>query len=306
GYRPAKPVYPLPDSIASLVEDKIAELKKFGPTPEPALEPLPLTPDSVRVGCITVKAGMTHEWDEHGVMIPLTVLWIDECQVVGLKYFEKNGYYAVQLGAGCVKQHTVLPQIAGYYLKHDLPIKREMKEYQVSSPEALLPVGTHITAAHFVVGQQVDVTGYTTDKGFQGVMKRWGFKGMPASHGVSLSHRKPGATGGRQDPGKIWKEKKLPGHMGDEKRTQLGLELYKVDPKRNLLYVKGAVPGPRGASILVRDSNRMDYEERVALNLPYPTFIGSPDELPVLVRKSDKDPYLMYKKEIDYFPIKWK
>eukprot|EP00201_Polytomella_parva_P011914 CAMPEP_0175057222 /NCGR_PEP_ID=MMETSP0052_2-20121109/11137_1 /TAXON_ID=51329 ORGANISM="Polytomella parva, Strain SAG 63-3" /NCGR_SAMPLE_ID=MMETSP0052_2 /ASSEMBLY_ACC=CAM_ASM_000194 /LENGTH=304 /DNA_ID=CAMNT_0016322397 /DNA_START=238 /DNA_END=1152 /DNA_ORIENTATION=+ len=300
------PLYPLPASISDIVERKIAELKVVAPPPVPTLKPLPFTASSTRVGCIAFKAGMTHDWDEHGVRIPLSVLWIDECEVVNFTYKERDGGYSVILGAGYMDPKSAPACTAGYYLKHGLPIKSVQRGFPVENAEALLPLGTPITAAHFVVGQGIDVTGTTLDKGFQGVMKRWGFKGLPASHGVSLSHRKPGSTGGRQDPGKIWKGKKLPGHMGKESRMMRNLQVYKIDAERNLIYVKGSVPGEKGGALFLRDSVSMDFEQRKAFNLPYPTFLGSTQDKPVEVRKTDKDPYLMYKKEVDYFPIKWK
>ncbi|GLC57031.1 54S ribosomal protein L3 [Pleodorina starrii] len=322
-YGPPKRRFQLPKPIAQLVRDKILEQRRAAPAPppQPTLEKRPLTDTSLRVGCIATKAGMTQEWDEHGVRVPLTVLWIDECQVVGVKTQQQHGRYALMLGAGHKRQKCMSPSEAGFFLKAGLPFKKLLAEWPVSE-DALLPVGTHISAAHYVAGQRVDVTGWTKYKGFQGVMKRWGFKGQPASHGVSLSHRAPGAIGNRQDPGKVWKGKKLPGCMGDERRTVHHCLVYKVDAARNLVYVRGQVPGPKGRSVYLRDSRLSKPRVRATWGLPFPTHIRSPEELAaaaapgdvsalpdpaaVSVWRNPTDPYLMYTKETDYFPITWK
>ncbi|GLI64732.1 hypothetical protein VaNZ11_008099 [Volvox africanus] len=323
GYTPLKRRFQLPKPIAQLVRDKILEQRRSAqaPLPQPTLEKRPMADTSLRVGCIATKAGMTQEWDEHGVRIPLTVLWVDECQVVGIKTQERQGRTAMMLGAGHKRQKCMSPSEAGFFLKAGLPFKKLVAEWPVSK-DALLPVGTHITAGHFVAGQRVDVTGWTKYKGFQGVMKRWGFKGQPASHGVSLSHRAPGAIGNRQDPGKVWKGKKLPGCMGDERRTVHHCLVYKVDAARNLVYVKGQVPGPKGRSVYLRDSRLTNPRVRATWGLPFPTYIPTPEELAEAPAPGDvtavpdpgkvslwrnlTDPYLMYVKETDYFPITWK
>lgn len=164
--------------------------------------------------------------------------------------------------------------------------KRKLAEFPVSE-DALLPEGTPVMASHFTAGQFVDVTGTTLGKGFQGVMKRWGFKGGSASHGTSLAHRTPGSIGGCQDPGKVWKGKKLPGHMGAAQRTVHNSWLHKVDPQRNLLYIKGQVPGHRGNFVLVRDAIRKSQT-----NLPFPTYIG--EMQPPSTADPLMDPYHLY------------
>ncbi|KXZ41646.1 hypothetical protein GPECTOR_343g86 [Gonium pectorale] len=291
------------------------------PPPPPILEKRPMQDASRRVGCIATKAGMTQEWDEHGARIPLTVLWIDECQVVGVKRRALHGYDALMLGAGHKRQKCMAPSQAGFFLKAGLPFKKLVAEWQVSE-DALLPVGTAIGGAHFVAGQRVDVTGWTKYKGFQGVMKRWGFSGQPATHGTSLSHRAPGAIGNRADPGRVWKGKKLPGCMGNERRTVHHCLVYKVDAARNLVYVRGQVPGPVGRSVFLRDSRLAHPAARAAWGLPFPTAIPDPEAeaaapapgdvtaLPdpgaVSVWRNPADPYLMYREETDYFPIVWK
>ncbi|PNW88273.1 hypothetical protein CHLRE_01g022250v5 [Chlamydomonas reinhardtii] len=325
GYQPPKPRFPLPDSIASIVEEKTREHRRSAPAPPPApkLEPRPMTPTSLRTGCIATKAGMTQEWDEHGVRVPLTVLWVDECQVVGLKTRPVHGYNALMLGSGYKRQKCMSPSEAGFFLKAGVPFKKLVAEWQVSE-DALVPVGTAIGAAHYVAGQRVDVTGWTKWKGFQGVMRRWGFKGLPASHGVSLSHRAPGSIGNRQDPGKIWKGKKLPGCMGDERRTVHNCLVYKVDAARNLVYLRGQVPGPVGRSVFLRDSRLASPALRASWGLPFPTHVPSAEELKaapapgdvsvvpapdgpgVTAWRNPTDPYLMYREETDYMPVKWK
>ncbi|GFR48051.1 hypothetical protein Agub_g9885 [Astrephomene gubernaculifera] len=324
GFRPPKPRFQLPERIAAIVQEKIRAQRESAPQapPAPKLEPRPLTETSLRVGCIATKAGMTQEWDEHGVRIPLTVLWIDECQVVSVKTPEVHGYNALVLGAGFKRQKCMSPSQAGLFLKAGVPFKKMLAEWPVSG-DALLPVGTHIGGGHWVAGQKVDVTGWTKWKGFQGVMRRWGFKGQPASHGVSLSHRAPGAIGNRQDPGRVWKGKKLPGCMGNERRTVHNCLVYKVDAARNLVYVRGQVPGPVGRSVLLRDSRLAPARQRATWGLPFPTHIPTAEQLAaapapgdvtatlpepaaVAVWRNPSDPYLMYRQETDYFPISWK
>lgn len=271
----------------------------------PELAPRSLTAESVRSGCIAYKAGMTQEWDEHGVRVPLTVLWVDDCQVVAVKTEESYGYTALQLGAGHVPARWAKKRLEGYFLKQGVPVKDELFEFKVT-PDALMPVGTHIPAAHFVAGQHVDVTGWTKWKGFQGVMKRWNFKGQPASHGVSLSHRAPGSIGNRADPGRVFKGKRMPGHMGDERRTVRHCLVYKVDPARNLVYIRGQVPGPAGQVVLLKDT-KMPHERRTPLALPFPTHIPQPgQEVGLTVAKATKDPYKPFSEETDYFEVNWK
>lgn len=220
-----------------------------------------------RAGIVAVKAGMTQEWDHWGVRIPLTVLWVDECQVVQVKRPEKEGYLALQLGAGIRRAKQVPVTLQGHFASAGVPIKRHVAEFRVS-PDSILPVGHTLSAAHFVAGQYVDVTGTTIGKGFQGVMKKWGFAGQPASHGNSLSHRSAGSTGSCQDPGKVFKGKKMAGRMGGKRRTVQNCLVWRVDPIRNLIYVRGQVPGHKGNFVLIKDAVRKQLHEQPPLPVP--------------------------------------
>ncbi|CAD7695195.1 unnamed protein product [Ostreobium quekettii] len=239
-----------------------------------------------RTGVIAVKMGMTQDWDSYGAAVPLTVLWIDNCQVTQVRHLGEPGLTSLQVGIGSARRkHANNGQ--GESRERALAVsKRKLAEFRVTRDGAL-PVGTEIGAAHFKAGQFVDVTGTTTGKGFQGGMKRWGFAGAPASHGTSLAHRALGSTGACQDPGKVWKGKKMAGHMGVDRRTVHNCWLFKVDPQRNLLYVKGQVPGRRGNFVMVRDAIR-----KIQTDLPFPTFTG---ELPVpSTGVPEMDPYHLY------------
>jgi large subunit ribosomal protein L3 len=187
------------------------------------------------------------------MVVPVTVLRLAQCQVLGHRSKDKNGYVALELGAGTRRPGTMSKSERGSFAKMKSEPKRKMAEFRVSD-DALIPVGAEITADHFVVGQFVDVTGTTIGKGFAGGMKRWNFGGLRASHGVSISHRSIGSTGGRQDPGKTFKNKKMPGHLGDERVTTLNLKVVKTDVERGLLLIEGAVPGAKGGWIKVRDA----------------------------------------------------
>jgi large subunit ribosomal protein L3 len=207
----------------------------------------------MRSGVIAQKVGMTRVFSKTGEHVQVTVLRLANCQVVAHRNMEKNGYVALQLGAGSRKvQNTSKPQ-RGHFAVAKVEPKRRMAEFRVSD-DALIPVGAEITADHFVVGQYVDVTGTSIGKGFAGAMKRWNFHGLRASHGVSISHRSHGSTGGRQDPGKVFKNKKMAGHMGTERVTTLNLKVVETDPARGLILVEGAVPGAKGGWITVRDA----------------------------------------------------
>jgi len=266
-------------------------LEEAGP-PQVPLEPRPWSPDSRRCGVVAVKCGMMSLWDKWGVRRPITVLWIDECHVTQMKTEEKHGFNSLQVGIGSKKKKQVPRALLGHYAKQQVPIKRKLAEFQVTR-DALLPVGTEINAAHFVAGQHVDVTGTTIGKGFQGPMKRHGFKGLPATHGVSLAHRSHGSTGQCQDPGKVFKGKKMAGQMGNDRRTVQNVMVYQVDPSRNLLYVVGQVPGHKGNFVLVKDAIRKLWEgEHLRLNPPFPTYIpNQEDELSVAVADVGPDPY---------------
>jgi len=207
----------------------------------------------MRSGVIAQKVGMTRLFTEAGEHVPVTVLRLDNCQVVGHRTADKNGYVALQLGAGTRKVRNVGKAERGNFAIAKVEPKRKLAEFRVSA-DGVIPIGAEITADHFVVGQFVDVTGTSIGKGFAGGMKRWNFGGLRASHGVSISHRSIGSTGGRQDPGKTFKNKKMPGHMGVERVTTLNLRVVQTDPERGLILVEGAVPGAKGGWIMLRDA----------------------------------------------------
>ena len=207
----------------------------------------------MRSGVLAQKVGMTRLFTEAGEHVPVTVLRLGNCQVVGHRTKEKNGYVALQLGAGVRKVQRTTKADRGNFAVAKVEPKRKLAEFRVDA-DALIPVGAEITADHFLVGQYVDVTGTSTGKGWAGGMKRWNFGGLRASHGVSISHRSIGSTGGRQDPGKTFKNKKMPGHMGVDRITTLNLRVVSTDVERGLILVEGAVPGSKGGWIRVRDA----------------------------------------------------
>ena len=207
----------------------------------------------MRTGVIAQKVGMTRLFTEAGEHVPVTVLRLAQCQVIAHRNKDKDGYSALQLGAGSRKVKNVSKAERGRFAVAKVEPKRKIVEFRVDEKD-LIPVGSEITADHFVVGQFVDVTGTSTGKGFAGGMKRWNFGGLRATHGVSVSHRSIGSTGGRQDPGKTFKNKKMPGHMGVDRVTTLNLKVVQTDVERGLLLVEGAVPGVKGGWITVRDA----------------------------------------------------
>ncbi|GLK80484.1 50S ribosomal protein L3 [Methylopila turkensis] len=207
----------------------------------------------MRSGVIAQKLGMTRIFTDAGEHVPVTVLKLEQCQVVAHRTLEGNGYVALQLGAGARKAKNATRAERGHFAKAEVEPKRKVVEFRVS-PDAVIPVGAEITADHFVAGQRVDVTGTSTGKGFAGAMKRWNFGGLRATHGVSISHRSHGSTGGRQDPGKVFKNKKMAGHLGDERVTTQNLKVVSTDVERGLILVEGSVPGVKGGWILVRDA----------------------------------------------------
>src|SRR2546429_1920074 len=207
----------------------------------------------MRSGVIAQKVGMTRVFTEAGEHVPVTVLKLANCQVVAHRTKEKGGYVALQLGSGGRKVKNVSKAERGHFAVAKVEPKRKLAEFRVSE-DGLIPVGAEITADHFVVGQFVDVTGTSIGKGFAGPMKRWNFAGLRASHGVSASHRSHGSTGGRQDPGKTFKNKKMAGHLGVERVTTLNLKVVQTDVERGLILVEGAVPGAKGGWIMVRDA----------------------------------------------------
>jgi large subunit ribosomal protein L3 len=207
----------------------------------------------MRSGVIAQKLGMTRVFTEAGEHVPVTVLRLGKCQVLGHRTKEKNGYVALQLGSGTRKVNNVPKAERGNFAIAKVEPKRKLAEFRVSD-DALIPVGAEITADHFVVGQFVDVTGTSIGKGFAGAMKRWNFGGMRATHGVSVTHRALGSTGNRQDPGKVFKNKKMAGQLGNERVTTLNLKVVQTDVERGLILVEGAVPGSKGGWITVRDA----------------------------------------------------
>jgi len=207
----------------------------------------------MRSGVIAQKMGMTRIFTDAGEHVPVTVLRLGNCQVVAHRTKEQNGYVALQLGAGTRKAKNLTKATRGHFAVAKVEPKRKVAEFRVDEGD-LIPVGAEITADHFVVGQFVDVTGTSVGKGFAGGMKRWNFGGLRATHGVSVSHRSIGSTGGRQDPGKTFKNKKMPGHMGVDRITTLNLRVVQTDVERGLILVEGAVPGSKGGWISVRDA----------------------------------------------------
>jgi len=207
----------------------------------------------MRSGVIAQKVGMSRVFTDAGEHVPVTVLKIDGCQVVAHKTQDKNGYMALQLGIGRAKVKNVGKAERERFARAEVEPKLKLAEFPVGE-DTFLPVGAEITADHFVAGQFVDVTGTTLGKGFAGPMKRWNFGGLRATHGVSLSHRSHGSTGGRQDPGKTFKNKKMAGHMGVDRVTTLNLRVVQTDVERGLVLVEGAVPGAAGGWIFIRDA----------------------------------------------------
>ncbi|BCH32566.1 50S ribosomal protein L3 [Mesorhizobium sp. L-8-10] len=222
----------------------------------------------MRSGVIAQKIGMTRVYNDAGEHIPVTVLRMENCQVVAQRTQEKNGYTAVQLGVGLAKVKNTSKAMRGHFATASVEPKAKLAEFRVS-PDNLLDVGAEITVDHFVPGQKVDVTGSSTGKGFQGVMKRHNFGGGRATHGNSLSHRVHGSTGQRQDPGKVFKGKKMAGHMGSTRVTTQNVEVVSTDTDRGLILIRGAVPGTKGAWILVRDA----VKAALPANAPKPAAI---------------------------------
>jgi large subunit ribosomal protein L3 len=227
----------------------------------------------MRTGVIAKKVGMTRLFQADGRHVPVTVLQLDELQVVGRRETDRDGYTAVQLGAGKAKAKNVAKPQRSAFGKAEVEPKAKVVEFRVAE-DALLDVGSTISADHFVAGQLVDVQGVTQGKGFAGGMKRWGFGGLRATHGVSVSHRSLGSTGNRQDPGRVFKNKKMAGHMGARNRSQQNLEIVRTDPIRGLLFVKGSVPGHKGSWLTVSDAIKLPRPDAA----PYPAGILSKDQ----------------------------
>ena len=219
----------------------------------------------MRTGIVAKKVGMTRVFDEFGQHVPVSVLQVENLQVVGQRTQDKNGYTAVQLGYGNAKAKRVNKAQRAQYAKLNIAPKKKVVEFRVAE-DALLEVGREIRANHFIPGQYVDVAAQTKGKGFAGGMKRWNFGGLEATHGVSISHRSHGSTGQCQDPGKVFKGKKMAGHLGDERVTQQNLEIVRVDEENNIILIKGAVPGAKNAYVEIRDANK----QALPAEAPYP------------------------------------
>ncbi|MDA8003534.1 MAG: 50S ribosomal protein L3 [Alphaproteobacteria bacterium] len=225
---------------------------------------------------------MTSIYREDGVRVPATVLRVPECRVVSVRTRERDGYLAVQLGAGR-KKHPKMPEV-GHYAKAGVAPAERLAEFRLDSEEALLSVGREVTAAHFVSGQHVDVSGTTVGKGFAGVMKRYGFGGGRATHGTSVSHRAHGSTGQHQDPGRVFKNKKMAGHMGSRHRTVMSLRVLRTDAGEGLIFVEGSVPGARDGWVLVRDA----VKRSLPADAPFPTAEVKEDSDGAAVKESDE------------------
>lgn len=208
----------------------------------------------MRTGLIAEKIGMTQFFAADGTVVPVTVLRVDNCIVIGKKTAESaDGYDAVQVAAGHVKPNSLTKPMRGMFAKKEIEPRAHIKEFRVDA-DKLLEAGTELNCTHFTPGQDVDVTGISVGKGFAGAMKRHNFGGLRASHGVSVSHRSHGSTGNRQDPGKVFKNKKMAGHMGARQVTKMNLAVHGVDAERNLIFIKGSVPGSKGGIVYVRDA----------------------------------------------------
>jgi len=219
----------------------------------------------MRSGLIAQKVGMTRVFTEEGAHVPVTVLKVDGCQVVAQRTMEQDGYTALQLGAGTRKVKRTTQPMRGHFAKAKVEPRQKLAEFRVSE-DAMVDVGAELSADHFVAGQRVDVTGTSIGKGFAGSMKRHNFGGMRATHGVSITHRAHGSTGSNQEPGKVWKGKKMAGHMGDERVTTQNLTVVATDAARGLILVRGAVPGAEGGWVLVNDAVKGKLPE----GLPFP------------------------------------
>ena len=233
----------------------------------------------MRTGLLARKLGMTRVFTEEGNHVPVTVLKVDNCQVVAVRSEEKDGYTALQLGVGKAKVKNVSKPERERFAKAKIEPKKVLAEFRVT-PDAVLEVGAELSVEHFVAGQFVDVVGTSIGKGFAGGMKRHNFGGLRASHGVSVSHRSHGSTGQRQDPGKTFKNKKMAGHLGHERVTVQNLRIVSADAERGLLMVRGAVPGPEGGFVMVKDAAK----RKAPKDLPFPAALragaAAPAETP--------------------------
>lgn len=222
----------------------------------------------MRVGLIAEKLGMTRVLTEQGEHIPVTLLKLDQCQVTDVKTKEKHGYTAVQVAVGQAKVKNVSRALRGHYAKAKVEPKKKAVEFRVEE-DTLLSLGDQISVEHFAPGQYVDVTGVTKGKGFAGVMKRHGFGGLRASHGVSITHRSHGSTGQRQDPGRVFKNKKMAGHLGSERVTTQNLKVFLTDPEKGIIAICGNVPGAKGGYVMIRDAIKKKRSD----NILYPAVV---------------------------------
>ena len=236
----------------------------------------------MRTGLIAQKLGMTRVFDAEGNHVPVTVLKLDNCQVVAVRTRERDGFTALQLGVGATKIKNVSKPLRGHFAKAKVEPKARLAEFRISE-DALLPVSAEITAEHFVPGQFVDVVGVSIGKGYAGAMKRHNFGGLGASHGVSISHRSHGSTGQRQSPGKTFKNKKMAGHLGAARVTAQSLEVISADAERGVLMIKGAVPGSTGGYVLVKDAAKCKAPD----SLPFPAAVR---EMPAPVAGAEDEP----------------
>lgn len=219
----------------------------------------------MRTGVIAQKIGMSRVFDEDGIHIPVTILKLDNVRVVSHKTQATDGYNAVQLSSGLAKVKNVTKPLRGHYAKAKVEPGRKLVEFRIDETN-FPPIGAEIAATHFLQGQFVDLIGTTIGKGFAGVMKRWNFRGLEASHGVSVSHRSHGSTGQRQDPGKVFKGKKMAGHLGVERVTIANLEVISTDEEQGYIYIKGAVPGAKNSYVLIKDA----VKRATPANIPLP------------------------------------
>ncbi|KAI9329022.1 translation protein [Zopfochytrium polystomum] len=268
------------------------------------------TPSSTRTGMFAIKRGMTTLWDEWGQMTPCTVLEIPPTTVVHSRFSRQRGAYVVTIGSGRVsrrRMYQVKKPVRGMFRRFGVEVRRKVTEFKVSK-DAVLPTGVNLTVAHFVPGQYIDAQGKSRGKGFQGVIKRWGFGGLNASHGTSLTHRSLGSTGQRNQPGKVFKGKKMPGRMGGKTSTVHSLKIVKIDTVHNLLYVKGAVPGAQDKFVRIRDAIRRLWHGQCfppGSVVPFPTFMGrevarEPRELlPPPPQAGEKDPLARARREVE-------
>ena len=233
----------------------------------------------MRSGVIAKKLGMTRIFREDGRQVPVTVLKLESLKVVAQRTLEKDGYVALKLGTGNIKAKNCNKALRGQFSVANVEPKKRLQEFRVSS-DNLIDVGQEINAGHYVEGQFVDISGTTIGKGFAGAMKRHNFSGLRASHGVSISHRSHGSTGQCQDPGRVFKGKKMAGHLGDSKVTIQNLQVVKTDLDRGLIMIKGAVPGAKGGWVTLKDA----VKKAVPSDLPYPT-----STTPLLADKAENE-----------------